>query len=156
VQQYPQLCPTETERCQDACNDEENEKHHKITMRTLIVRPEPFSTERRLPVVCVQDSGAAALVSQYTSRSNLQLEGMPTRKEQECSMERRSADICELKLLGILNMELFPGSGGCDWIPKRQISRNSPGPEPTQLSVKSKDKTVPATSHVSNWRTKVH
>ncbi len=125
---------------------------HKVPMHTLIVRPEHFSTDRRLPVVCVQDSGAVALVSQYTSMSNLQLEGMPTRNEHECSMERRSADISELKLLCNLNMEPFPDSGGCDWIPKRQISRNSPGPDPTQLSVISNDRTAPETSHVSNCR----
>ncbi len=81
---------------------------------TLIVRIEDLSDARRLPVTCVQDSDADALGSQYTSMSNLQLEGMPTRKEQECSMERSSFDMPELNVsLSILYIELLP-SGGCD------------------------------------------
>jgi hypothetical protein len=130
----------------------QNEDKAKDDFHTLIVRPEVFSTAKRLPVVCVQDSDVLALVSQYTSMSNLQFGGTPTRNEQDCSIERRSPDISELNVaVSILNIELFPpASGGWEWIPKRQISRNSPGPDPIVLSVISRDKTTPATSHDSN------
>jgi hypothetical protein len=38
---------------------------------------------------------------------------MPTRKEQECSMERSRSDISALKIAPLMAyMELFPFSGG--------------------------------------------
>jgi hypothetical protein len=56
----------------------------------------------------------------------------------------------ELKVsLSISYFELLP-SGTCDCMLKRHVSRNSPGDEPIELSVRSRDKTNPETSQVSN------